>query len=538
MKAHIATKLTEICSNDSEPRRPAAAWELAVCYFSGFGVTVSFENCSHWLLVALKGGIPAARTFFRALNGAMKIECDLSLLSGTYSQPKNGIRVRGTLFENSSSAIGTHVPVIDIDLDEDSDTELLPNSESGEDPTSDDPGNASSPILLPDEALRIIESGTLDQLRDYLDHNPDCINSQDSDGNTPLLLAAKRQEKNMVDFLISQDQLDASIPNKSQHTILHFLATLDESTIRDWIPRLVKRKANIYHEALPTHSGNEAMMFSAGIRCCSLLNAILYGNISLLKSLLEACHSRDNDTPCRICEAGSRFRRILAISLSIFQADAIEILVAHVKAYRDSHDIDLSRIEVWAGHELLPLHKVPFNSLALAAMDLPESFFRAINYGDKYTDALEGTIRFLLTTGKDKVSLSYSMLIEAVARHSVDAVSIMLCEGRNRGFSKYWWMQDPIADSPLMESINLGSRETYQAFLEVEPSFFANILELQCRKPLCVGNGPHRWEEWVRVLFGKGKEPLDPQKHKHKFNHVQTALNIFVNASHQDSFFL
>jgi hypothetical protein len=85
----------------------------------------------------------------------------------------------------------------------------------------------------------------------------------------------------------------------------------------------------------------------------------------------------------------------------------------------------------------LPLHKVPFNSLAIAAIDLPESFFRAINYGDKYANALERTICFLLTTEKDTVSLSYSMLTEAIARYSVDAVNIILREGGKRGFSKH-----------------------------------------------------------------------------------------------------
>jgi hypothetical protein len=434
--------------------------------------------------------------------------------------------------------MGPQVPEIDIDLDQDNDAELLFDSDSCEDPGLDGPRNASGPIALPEEALSIIESGTLGQLRDYLGDNPECINNQDSDGNTLLLLAAERQEKNMVDLLISQDSVDASIPNKSEHTILHILAHFDDSTIRDWVPRLVQRKANIHHEALPIRSGNEAMMFSAGIRRCSLLNAILYGNLSLLECLLEACHSPDNDTPCRICEAGSRFRRILAISLSIFQAGAIELLVAHVKAHKDSHDIDLSRIEVWAGHELLPLHKVPFNSLAIAAMDLPESFFRAINYGDKYANALERTICFLLTTKKDTVSLSYSMLTEAVARYSVDAVSIILREGRKRGFSKHWWMQQPIQNSPLIESIRLGSRETYLAFLEDETSFFSNSLELQCRETGCNRNGSHMWAELAQVLIGRSQASIPFQGHKHKVNPVQTALNVFVNASHEDSFFL
>jgi hypothetical protein len=228
----------------------------------------------------------------------------------------------------------------------------------------------------------------------------------------------------------------------------------------------------------------------------------------------------------------------LAISLSIFQAGAIELLVAHVKAHKDSHDIDLSRIQVWAGHELLPRHKVPFNSPAIAAMDLPESFFRAINYGDKYANALERTICFLLTTKKDNVSLSYSMLTEAVTRHSVDSVSILLREGRKRGFSKHWWMQRPIQNSPLMNSIRLGSRETYLAFLEDETSFFSNSLELRCQETDYSGNGSHWWAELAQVLVGRSRASVPFQEHKHKLNHVQTALNVFVDASHEDSFFL
>jgi hypothetical protein len=99
-------------------------------------------------------------------------------------------------------------------------------------------------------------------------------------------------------------------------------------------------------------------------------------------------------------------------------------------------------------------------------------------------------------------------------------------------------MQQPIQNSPLMKSIRLGSRETYLAFLEHETSFFSNLLELQCRKAGYSRNGSHWWAELAQVLIGRSQGSIPFQEHTHKVNPVQTALNIFVNASHEDSFFL
>lgn len=514
----------------------SAAWELTVCYFSGFGVPVSFQNSSHWLLVALKGGVPAAFTFFEALNGAMNIECDRSLIYKTSSQTAVG-SVPNTISEHDGEAPKTAESESN-DLDEESDTESDLESENHQDPNSDEMGDGDDLVPLPEEALSIIKYGTLKQLQDFLETNPKCLNSQDTEGNTLLLLAAKRESKEMIEFLVSQDDLDASIPNRSERTILHFLAPLDDSTNRELVPRLVQKRADINHEALPSRSGSDAMMFSAGIRCCSVLNAIFHGNLGLLSCLLEASHPANKDATCRICEGGSRFRRILAVCLSIFQADAMERLVEHIKSHKDSYDINLSRIEVWAGQELLPLHKVPFNSVAVAAMDLPESFFRAINYGDKYADSLERTIRFLLTTRKDVTSLSYSMLKEATARGSVDAVNFILREGRERGFQERWWLRGPISDSPLLESIRLGSRETYGAFLEDFPAIFSRNLELECWRGSCPVDYRSWWAELAQTLTGIHQTSVPAREHTHPVNAVQTALNIFVEASHQDNFFL
>jgi hypothetical protein len=518
----------------------AVAWELAICYFSGFGVPVSFQHCSDWLAIASKGGIAAAQTFSQPLYAAMGIDYNPPPTSKPVHS-HNAARLTDVINEQENSEATLHENLNDeIDLSITEEHQQFADSESLRTAKYETGYHDRGSTRLPDNASRIIELGSLWELQDFLKSGPEFLNSQDDEGNTLLLLAAQQQKRSQLEFLLSQPSIDASICNKLQRTVFHELVSYSDPAIRDLVPRLVENKAEVYHEALPTRGGHDGLEFSAGIRCDSVLNSILHGKLVLLESLLEACHTKQATILCRMCEAGSRFRRTLAISLSIFRADAIEMLVEHVKAHRESHEVDLSRVEVWAGQELLPLHKVPFKSIAVTAMDLPESLFRAINYGDYYERFLEQTIQFVLMTQKSVRDVAYSMLTEAVEKNNIQAINIILRTARTKEFPKRWWLQGPIEFSPLMRSIQFGHREAYQILLKEDPSIFSEHMQLPCWKEPCIHDRPSfSWAGVASLLCGIGKIQEDEsRKVMHDINQVQTALNIFVGAPHKDKFFL
>ncbi|KAI1335948.1 hypothetical protein F5Y15DRAFT_408851 [Xylariaceae sp. FL0016] len=510
LKAHIVESLLRIATDDQDPRRLATAWELSVCYYSGFGVPASFEHCSRWLTIASEGGVVAAQNYFEVLHGAMNLPCPVQ--SGW--KQRGVTRVSVTISEDETAPSIKEPEPLEQAM-EGSDDEL--EIEDLHDGSIHNRIDAR--IEMPKELGDILSRGSLDGLRCYLDNYPESLNSQDFDGNTPLLLSAMRQQVDILEFLADQPSVNAGIPSRSGHTVLHFLPSLDCDVIKVIVPKLVRRKADLYHESLAMPLAEEDTIFTSGISCCSVLNAILHGNLVLLGSLLEA------------------FRRILAISLSIFQAGALTMLIGHVNMHLGSDAINLGSIEVWAGSSLLPLHKVPFNSVAIGALDLPESLFRAINYGDRSVQALQGTIQFLLSTQENSKKLAYTMLIEAVKSHSLQAVQFLLEEGRRRQFPIRWWIRFPLDRSPFMLSITLGFREIFKYFLQHDSTLLQEPLALPCCLPACE-HRPKVWETYYRILLGQPKAVVVAADRKHKFNHVQRALWLLVDSRHQDSFFV
>jgi hypothetical protein len=548
LKAHIATSLQQIANDKRDPRQLAAAWEMAVCYYSGFGVDISFQACSEWLTIAAKGGIVAAQNYFEVLHKAMKLPHeDISMYKARPFRKHMAI---------SEDVANEPVPVIQ-EPDTENDSTLLEECEdeleSGSEYTIGHSVRTSAVISMPKKLSDMFGRATQEELQAYFENEPDFLNSQDTEGNTPLILAAKGQHIDLLTFLVSHAHVDASITNNLEQTILHYLPALDVGPIKDLVPKLVGKHADINHEALPAPLGTEDTLFTTGIRCCSILNAILHQNMALLDCLLEASHTEEAGHACRICEAGSRFRRILAVSLSIFHAAALNALLNHMKAHDKIKGIHVSSIQVWANQQLLPIHMLPFKSVAVAALDLPESFFRAISYGPSCSEALENTIKFLLATQNDKERLSYLMLTAAVENNSVDAVRFLLQEAKARGFPAQWWVKGPLDTCPLMLSISFGFRGAFKLLMEDEPAIFRSALYLKCwlgdpGDPGDLGDlgdlgnhcshRPSRWKRRWGALIGRPAKDLPVEMRTHRLNQVQRAIWLLVDAKHQDSFFL
>ncbi|KAI0502867.1 hypothetical protein F5B22DRAFT_652647 [Xylaria bambusicola] len=520
LKSRIVESLSLIANDGNDPRRWAAAWELSICYFSGFGVAVSHDKCSKWLSIASEGGVAAALDYFTSLHEAMK---------RPYQMPLRRVK------ERQSPTITTPNRRSSSQVREPESKRSRGTFSDGSETESDTDDKLWPPVkLMPDELLNILNSGTLQDLQGYLKSNPINMNCQDNGGNTPLILAARRQQVNMLEFIVEQEDINAGIWNRSGHTVLHFLPLLDDETVQNLVPKLVERRADLHHEALTIHLTPEDTILTSEIRSCAILNAILYGNMTLLKCLLDACHSQATSGLCHICEGGTQFRRIFAVALSIFQARALTMLVAHVRDHRNQQDIGLKDMKVWAGNKLLPLHVVPFNSVVIGALDLPDLLFRAMKYGKYYTEALENTILLLLSTEDHVENLAYSMMCAAVEGNNLEAVKFLLNEGDKRRFAKLWWVRGPLDTSPFMRSVSLGFREILQSFLEHTPNLLKGLLTVPCWIDGCQDHY-NRWWDQPLSLFRPRRLP--PVKREHDLNPVQMALLILCSSSHQDNFF-
>ena len=407
-----------------------------------------------------------------------------------------------------------------------------------------------SQVPLSPTYASIIARGSLDELQKILHDDPVMLSGRDGDGNTTLILAAKHKRYDVLCHLLDNQDVDFSAVNKAGQTVLHHMTSFKEEELDEVLPKLIRKGADIAQEALPSRDESDGLLFSLGIRCCPVLKAVLHNDMVLLEGLLNASHT-DGSTEgvCRVCEAGSGFRRILAVSFSLFQANAIEILIGHLQANKSrsgsDHAVDLNRIEVWVGPELLPLHKVPFSSVAVAAMNLPECCFRAMTLGNRYKDSLDKVIQFLLkATLVDLESRAYSMLLAAVNGGSLDGVEIVLEDASKRGRPPLWWLEAcnrvikgrGISSNPLCVSISLGHRKIFDRLPRDDRSFLRRNPELKCLRPGC--RGPQRGviDKAFRVLFGLSLRRVD--QHTHIIPLARRTLSAAATARHQDSYFL
>jgi hypothetical protein len=149
----------------------------------------------------------------------------------------------------------------------------------------------------------------------------------------------------------------------------------------------------------------------------------------------------------------------------------------------------------------------------------------------------EDTIKFLLTTQKDVERLSYLILNAAVRNNSVDAVRFLLKEARSRGFPARWWVQGPLDNCPLMESISFGFRGAFKLLMEDEPAIFQSVLKLKCWDFYCY-HEPPVWKVLWSIFRG---QPTPKRRNEivfHRINQAQRAIWLLVDAKHQNSFFL
>jgi hypothetical protein len=390
------------------------------------------------------------------------------------------------------------------------------------------PPRQQQPATLTDDMVRSVTEKDLGALYDLVANDPECLKYQDREGNTLLLIAARRGHYDAMEMLLDQASVDASICNYNQESALHLISHFSNEQIQSLVPRLIAKKADPHHEALPLQYGNSFLNFSAKIRCCAILRAILSDNLVLLSCLLEVAHRGHDSIRCQICGGGSRLKRIVAIALSTFRSKALGIMLEHIKAHKDGEKVGFSEIKVWSNRKLVPLWKLPFQSVIIKTVDLPESFFRAISYGDNHIGALQSTISFLLENVSNDSNQLYDMLREAVAVNSLDAVNLILEEAQRRQLQPSWWVitsKKAFPKSPLVLAIKYGIQAVFERLWDSNRNLFQEFIQIsdECEP------------SQIARLFPDAPSSCARSR---TVNLAQICLSLAVTASHQDQYFL
>ncbi|KAI9761607.1 MAG: hypothetical protein M1840_001747 [Geoglossum simile] len=562
LKEKIVQALEDLASNQADARKSAACWELSVCYLTGFGVEQNFEKACHWLAEAARQGVVGAQAFFLRIHRAMGMD-PYETLRAKHQEPSTSISetspssdralISKWLLDAASSGYSDTLPDLKLHDQEEYTTARdihlrglaakVPIDENDLSliiEFSDHPAENSAISPIAEQIIAAATSGELPLLRRLTSEVPESINFQDPTGNTPLVHAARCGKYEVLDYLLDQPDINAGICNWGQQTVLHFLDSFTDEEIQSLVPRFISRNASIDQEAsFPvTASWGDAPELKPRIRSCPILQAILNNNLVLLRSLLIAVHLPALEpTRCRICEAGSRYRKMVAVAITLHRAEMIEAVQEHLRIYSAGQGSNLETIEVWYNQELLPVWKLAIRGLPAGVTDLPESFCRGLIYGERSIATLHKTLEVLWRSESAFLPKAYHQLQEAVATGNIHAIDFLMDEAKRRGYSAdtWWWINDDYYQNPLLLSIRLGFRDVFKKLWSLNIAFFGISIVQPCSVFMCRAcRYPFDYSglgDICAFLFGVKRK-------KHKVNLAQLALSLAATATHQDDFFV
>lgn len=503
-------------TGDAQPsyRRAASSactmGALRTFFFTGFGITRDYDKASTYLIEAALSGVVGAQAFFARLMYAMhrdphealqawgsltRQEADEKLGEFLIKGIENGyaeilsdlkdLDDAGARYASAQETIcARRVAVAAIEEDE----RIMLSDIFDEEEVP----QACSQIAT--DITNAAGAGDLGLVQTILAETPLAVNEQDVAGNTAIIRAAKASRFDVAKALIQCNGFTTKISNYRQQNVLHFLPNFSDEEAVSILPALFQSGADFDQECCYIERGwGNAPDLTPHFRGCPLLQTVLCDRLALFHALLEQIHRvQGGRSNCRLCESGSRFRKIVATAIMMRRASMVEAIQEHRKAHGASDTTDIRRIEVWYNHELKPVWQLAMNGPA-ALVGLPESFARAVMYGRFADDVLRKTLALIWQDDTEYVKQNaYTQLSHAVMANSSKAVEEVLDEARRRGLQNDWWCTTArdqmvsVCDSPLMLSIRLGFRDIFDILWPVGKAFICDERQERCSMYKCI----------------------------------------------------
>ena len=554
LKQKIYQELEVLSHRNGDARTGAACWELCVCFFAGFGVEKDLDASRAWLAEAAKRGVEGARAFYYRLHLAMGFDAKMSVET---PGPTTDDHIPTTiisqwLFEATTSGYVDVLPdlrllneqrylvardMISQNLGEAAQTNDSSLAASFE--LIDHTAMTSDDRRLANEVTMAAATGQLTMLKQLVESEPQSINFQNENGDTALILAARCRRFPELDFLLNQQVIDGSICNWQQQNSLHFLEIFTNEEIKNLVPRFIASGANHDQEAAsPELAYGSAPDLKPRIRADPILQAVMGNNTFLLQQLLEAIHSYSlGRLKCRVCESGSRYRKMVAMAIMLHNVASVELLRKHREEYMREESSSIAAIEVWSDQELLPVWQLALRGRPSSVVDLPESFCRALSHGFDSSKSLCETLQMLWRQSAPSKSVLYCQLQQSVIVGNIEAIDYIMDEARDRGFQRnWWWAAQELAQWPVFLSIRLGFRDVFEKLWSIGKEVINGLPVEACSVASCrCCREPFDYSTLGSILAWVFQWP----KHKmHRINLSQLGLSFATTAGHQDEFFV
>lgn len=258
---------------------------------------------------------------------------------------------------------------------------------------------------------------------------PDVINSQNSQGDTPLLCAARAGHHHILMRLIGLGA-DGKIRNFAGENALHFLGNLDEDQVFLAAQILIIAGAQVDAEA-KSYTGNTYLEMRPVGKGCPKLRAVMLDQPHVLRALLQL---ENQELKRRRHTSASTQRLMIAWALRLRHIQVLKVLEEYFHA--SPIFTDIHRIRIWCSGRRCSLLELCIwgnaSSRESSGFDIPDKFWRYINYGKDQWKHLESSLSFLLDRQSDNeiptrpCRIANDGLFFAITEGNRDAAKILL----------------------------------------------------------------------------------------------------------------
>ena len=434
----VVRALRLVAESRSDTRRAAACIELAICYACDLVESGPVENplasdsaVLKYLVQAAELGDVWARAIvyqvFRAMNQSIPADCPIKLW--LFEAASKGARIALTSLEHAD-------PTLHKEALRSYRSTFCGNPKlhfSSLDPLLEcDPGTIVNERR--DTFLHWMAStGQVERLGSLLTSQlaQDVINRQNIQGDTPLLCAVRAGHHENLMRLVGFGA-DASIRNTEGENALHFLGSLDENQVFEAAQLLISAGADIDANA-STYTGNTYLETRPTGKGCPKLRAVMLDQPHVLRALLKLdIHFQSLESQSRHHATASSQRLMLTWALRLRQFRTLQVLLEYF--YDSPAFLNMDRIRVWYNgrrYSLLELCILGNVSCgASAGFDVPDRFWRYMNYGEDQWTYLKDSLAFLADHGSNNLGQpcqnTRNALFFAIAEGNRDAVQCLL----------------------------------------------------------------------------------------------------------------
>ncbi|KAF4996193.1 hypothetical protein FDECE_12534 [Fusarium decemcellulare] len=428
---YVREVLSHTALDDDKEKASAAAFELAICHSSGFGLppdpemneATRREETVRWLAKSASSGYLPARLALKSIYDAFDYAIppelplvqwltDLALNHGCASALD---QLAGLDLQSYQQAVSSYRKT------------FCGNAEAlfyevDRNVTEWDPL-----AVLTDREDNVVHfaasTGELDLLNNLKGHPSvtEAINRRNMDGDTPLILATRAGHSETIRLLLRLGA-NAALRNTYNETALHYLVNLDDGEVCDIAWSLCRAGAWDELQTVAAGTCSQSLLSLQTIgRGSAALRAVCCNNATVLQVLFSIEDSRvEENSELRTSQSG--LWRLISFALKLHHVDVLEIL-----GTRLTDEMGIETIKIWVdGHLRTLLETCIWGSVSSSpflGFDWPESFTRMIRFGKRYRQVLCLSLQFLLQRGALLEGSGETIVRDAIHNSRRDAVA-------------------------------------------------------------------------------------------------------------------